>query len=381
MNLFSNETLTIVKRESGKFTSANYTTKIKEYGGFGSYVKSLGGVFAKYYGKSITATTVTQFNEICEYVFGLMYIFRFCYWNGKTWWYWLNSSSKAFYSSKQTGSCRGGTISQLCQGTDGRTRITNCNYGVDTLLKALGLYKKSSDAFTTWATSIGKPIANKKDIKEGDILHFFGKSLDRTKPSTWKGKEWHHVVMVYKVENKKIWCLDFGNRFIKSGNPLHYMPVDSSAKAGGEYGSYYWAGIHAFDFKDDTKKDDSGKDDVMREKTVADKAVELKLAIDNFLAVQKTEYGEEAYDLAIKYQEDRDNYLRACADYVFEGFSGSGEARKVFFGADYDDAQAKVTWVWKVAQVFKNDADQELLKQILGADYEVVKNEVDRLGA
>ena len=226
MELFTAETKTIINANS--VTAKTYADKVGK-AGFASYCKNtLGGVFARQYGNSTPVKTVQELHERMEFVAGLMSVFRFCYWNRKTWWFWLNSSSKAFYSSKVTNKgCRGGTIYQLCQGTDGRMRITCCNYGVDTLLKAAGIYSLKKTTVTS-----------KSKLVPGDVIDLY------------KAGKWHHQIMVHSIESSKIWCIDFGNRFIKTGKPLHYMAL-SGSKAGGEYGSDTWKGRHRITLKNE----------------------------------------------------------------------------------------------------------------------------------
>lgn len=252
MNQWTNDTATIISKHQKDFNKANYSAKMSACGGYSAYVKSLGGVFQKLYGDNTPPQTVQEFRQHVEFVQGLMAIWGFDYNNGKHYYKWGNGSSDRFYSSGGSGKCNGGTITQLCQGTGGRGRTTNCNYGIDTLLRHMGLYKKGSDAFTTWATKYGKPVASKASLKPGDMVHFFNKSVTRTKVSTWKGKGWKHIAIVHTVDkaNKKIWLADFGSRFITSKKPLHYMPINTSALAGGEY-TGYWAAIHAFSFPEE----------------------------------------------------------------------------------------------------------------------------------
>lgn len=359
MLLFSTDTQIKVSRETGKFTAQNYDSKIKELGGFNYYVTGLGGVFTRYHEWKKKADNYKDFQGVAEYVFGLLSIFRFAYWNGSTWWYYLNSPQKCFYNKKITDKgCRGGSISQLCKGEDGRLRITNCNYGVDTFLKALGWYKYSC-ADKRWLSSGGgKKVTAKNKLQPGDIVHLY------------RSGKWHHVVMVYKIEDGKVWCLDFGNRYIKTGKPLHYMVVNDSTACGGEYGTDKFVGWHIIDLKEAPKV-----------KTNEDKAVELKREIENFLIAKKREYGAEVYNLAQDYMIDREAYLRACADYVLNGYAGSGEARKAFFGEDYDAVQEKVNWVIQTAKdvIDGRYGTGETRKELLGKDYDVVQAEVNRL--
>jgi hypothetical protein len=362
MNLFTAETQLIVNKKS--VTAKTYSTKIKAAGSFEKYIKSLGGVFTKYYGKSVTAKTDVQFKEISEYVFGLMSIFRFCYWNGSSWWYWLNSASKSFYTNKITNKgCREGTIAQLCSGSGERLRITNCNYGLDTLLKALGWYKHNCIDKAWLKESGAHKVTSKAKFQKGDIVHFY-------KASTGK---WHHVTMVYAIEGNKIWCLDFGSRFIRSGQPLHYMTVSGST-AGGEYGTDKWQCWHIMDLQ--KALDESDADlaiEVIHGKYGSGDARKAALG-DRYASVQ---------DLVNLYlaPEGYKDYIRACANYVLEGKAGSGEARKKYFGEDYDAVQKKVNWTLEAAQdvIAGKYGTGDARKKALGDDYDLVQAQVNRM--
>lgn len=249
---FTIETKQIVEKHCKDFNSTTYATKIQKAGGLGAYIRSLGGVFARTWGNNAAPKNAKDFREHVELVSGLMAIWGFDYWNGKTLHRWGGGSSDAFYTSKRSFSgCKGGMISELCAGKDGRGRYTNCNYGINTLLRNISLYKAPSESIKTWASKYGKPVTKKASLQVGDMVHFFDTVGNRSNPSTWKN--WHHVAIVYKVDlaNKKIWLADYGSRFIKSKKPFHYMPIDTSANAGGEYGSYKWAAVHAFSFPEE----------------------------------------------------------------------------------------------------------------------------------
>lgn len=342
-------------------TQKTYDKTVKAVG-FANYVKSRGGVFAKWYGKKSAVRTVPELCERMEYVFGLMYMFRFCYWNGGTWWFFKNAAAKSFYGSKITDKgCRGGTVEQLCQGTDGRLRITNCNCGVDTALRALGMYKHSC-ADKAWLTKGGgHKVGKKTELRPGDVVHFYRIS---------DGK-WHHVVMVCRIEAGKVWCWDFGSRFIRSGNPLHYMAANGSTAAGGEYGSDKWVGWHIMDLTEEAEP----------VKTTTDKAVEMIRDLQSTIEAKEKEYGATVTDEADRLWHSRAEYLRACADYVLDRHAGAGEARKAFFGSDYDDVQKVVTWVMQAAKdvVAGKYGNDEERRQALGDDWQVVQNEVNRM--
>ena len=245
---WTSETKAIIDKHNKDFNVNTYASKIKAAGGYNAYVKGLGGVFSKMHNVINTPKTASEFRDQCEYICGMMAVWGFDYWNGKTRHRWGGGSSDAFYPTASKVKCNGGSINDLCQGVSGKSRITNCNYGVNTLLRHMSLYKTASENFGTWGSKYGKAVTSKAALKPGDMVHFFTKSITKSKPSAWKGKGWKHIAIVVKVESGKVWFADFGSRFINSRNPYHYMPVDSSSKAGGEYGSYYWGAVHAFSF-------------------------------------------------------------------------------------------------------------------------------------
>ena len=181
--------------EAHKVTAATYAKTVDAVGGFNDYVRSLGGIFAELIGKADKVTTDTEFRKRCDYVQGLMQIFRFCYWNGSTWWWHQNSTAESFYTTKQTKTCPTGTVEQLASGAGGRTRITNCNYGVDTLAKKCGYSIWSCD-YEKMLNAGKKKITKAGDLKTGDLVHFFSGSISK--------KNWRHVAIVYSTEGGKV---------------------------------------------------------------------------------------------------------------------------------------------------------------------------------
>ena len=356
MQQWTTETARIL--DKNHVTAKTYDKTVGAAGGFGKYVKSRGGVFARVYGRTGAVKTLADLRERMEYVQGLMSMFGFCYWNNTTWW----NSKRPFYTApvKNKG-CRGGSISALCQGEGGRLRITNCNYGVDTALRMLGRYQHNclDDA---WLKEPGaRKITLKKKLLPGDIVHFYRKSDGR----------WHHVCMVHSVQGGKVWLYDFGSRFIKTGNPLHYMTANESTAAGGEYGTDKWKAWHIFDLEEEDPN----------VKSTTDKAVEMIREIDAFVKAKEKEYGETVTERAGELIRDRAEYIRSAADYVLSGHAGSGEARKVFLGDDYDAVQEKVNWIIKTAEEVITGVygSGEVRKAALGDDYQVVQNQVNRI--
>lgn len=222
-----------------KVTAANYQKTVDAAGGFTEYVRKLGGIFAELIGKADKVTTADELRKRCDYVQGLMQIFRFCYWNGSTWWWHQNSTAESFYTTKQTKTCPTGTVEQLASGADGRTRITNCNYGVDTLAKKCGFSIWSCD-YEKMLNAGKKKITKASDLKTGDLVHFFSGSISK--------KNWRHVAIVYSTDGGKVLLADFGKRFITTGKPLHSFPADYST-----YGSN-WLAVRWLDLKEEEQK-------------------------------------------------------------------------------------------------------------------------------
>ncbi len=376
MNQWTPATEQTISKHCKDFNLSNYAQKIAGFGGYDKYLKDfLGGVFAE--DISVPAKTVAQFRRRIEYTQGLMAVWGFDYSNGndpatRHYYRWGQGSGTkpapdAFYQSGY-GKCNTGTIRQLCTGAGSRGRTTNCNYGLDSALKACGLFKTNTDKVKTWATKYGTVVTDKADLWPGDIIHFYKKPVDRGNPNKWSAGEWCHVAIVVAIEGSKIWLADFGSRFIKTKKPLHYMIKDGSALAGGEY-SRYWTAIHAFDLEEEDVKGDT------------DKAVEMKRDIMNYFEAKEKEYGPEVTEIMTHFLSNKADYLRAAADYVLSGYAGSGEARKAFLGKDYDEVQAKVNDIIEKAQdvITGKYGTGEVRKVALGDDYQVVQNQVNRI--
>lgn len=248
------QTKAIIDKHNKDFNTSNYSARMKVLGGFDRYVKSLGGVFSKWHGVTTVPKTVTEYQERVEYETGTMAIWGPDYNNGTVYYRWgQGSGSKATPDAFRTsgkGRCASGDLKKIL---DTPTIVTtNCNYGVDTLLKSLGKNIWSCD-YDKVVKNGGKWITKKADLKPGDMVHFWRGSVSK--------KNWKHIAIVVEVKDGKVWMADFGNRFIKQRNPYHYMPLDKYATAGGEYGSYAWKAVRIFNLIDDTKKPEPEKEE------------------------------------------------------------------------------------------------------------------------
>ena len=80
-NMFTSSTAAIVKNHRNDFNVYNFQQKMKEYGGYENYLKSLGGVFAKWAGKTANVKSAKELQEIAEYEWGIMTMWGFDYCN------------------------------------------------------------------------------------------------------------------------------------------------------------------------------------------------------------------------------------------------------------------------------------------------------------
>ena len=172
--------------------------------GFYNYVRSLGGVFAKYVDKvgqpDFKVTSIGEYQEVALYTWGLMAIWGFDYSNGvhATHWYWCNGKNGPFYPTFSRSRDIGwpganGTINSVCSGEKwGKERMTTCcNVAIEAFMKTAGLYDD-------W-----EPVnlnLSVKDLRIGDYIRF------RT-----------HVVIVGEINpaENTITLYDGGSRFIR----------------------------------------------------------------------------------------------------------------------------------------------------------------------
>lgn len=230
------DTAAIIAAHKNDFNVTNYSVKVKDYN---AYVKSLGGVFEQGCPK---ITSYRTLRDACEYVMGLMAIWGFDY-AAKNYYQWGNGAADRFYTVGR-GKCNAGTISELCQGKNGKTRTTCCNYGIDTLLRAGGIYKMACDRYKGMINEkVATLVMDKSKLKPGDLVHFFRSKVTSNK-ATWKN--WCHVAIVVSVVNGNPILADFGSRFIRTKKPYH---------AWSEYSYPGWIGEHLYNLKDDTKKE------------------------------------------------------------------------------------------------------------------------------
>lgn len=227
-NIFTKDTGKIVNDHMYDFNVYNFQSKMKSYGGYENYLKSLGGVFAKYVNFTGKVETVKEFQEVAEYVWGIMTIWGFDYANYQPSHYgkWRADDGvgdDAFYPS---GSDNGKVENQPQTGIDrvasggGVGMTVNCNNGVDWLLRKAGLFNSSTPAtydLDKMHSMSMKTITNASDLQPGDIIQYFTSS--GANPSNWWGKGYFHINIVGErnESNGTITEYDSGHYYTDTG--------------------------------------------------------------------------------------------------------------------------------------------------------------------
>lgn len=376
MSCWTNETERIIREHEADFDYTDWQNVLNSCGGYKAYLNKLGGVFAKWNGKNANVKTASQFQEIAQYVMGLMAVYGFNYNNDVTKVRWGGKSP--FYISANQGTCNWGEIDTLCSSSY-KAKTTNCNFGMDSFYYKCGLFPKYID-YSYRFKDHGrryKVVRKKEDLRIGDLIHLFHKRVTSNDPNTWN--EWGHVCCVGEKRGKTIITYDTGSRFISTGNFKKEFTVNSKNEPTGVYDNYVgWVGIHFVDLagnNGEVKGDSELAVEVIAGKwgSGAIRAIRLGKRYKNVQSrvnyfLNGTSAGQAAY-------------LRAAASYVLKGFAGNDFDRMKFFGKNYADVQNKVNWVVKTAQdviagKYGNDAER---KRKLGIDYDLVQAQVNRM--
>ena len=259
---FTSQTRRIVERHIYDFTYSNYHSYVNSKGGLKKYIKSLGGVFARNYGKTLKGESVDDLVEASEYVFGIMQMYGFDYFNGQSddgghYCKWGGScmqysdlhqaqaenrvdefnfpsgSGDAFYPGSMRYEDYGlsGPKDNFDKLIEGDNMTTNCNWSVDMVYFKAGIFGKGEGKGITAANfkkmaKKGKVVTRLCDVKVGDVIHFFRNSVDPKNPSTWSG--WGHVAYIGEVNGKKhkVTVYDGGSRFMMGRNFKWTFKID-----------------------------------------------------------------------------------------------------------------------------------------------------------
>ena len=248
---FSEETRQIIMSHINDFNENNYRSFIENYpGGYDGYMQSLGGVFAKYGGKgnTIEINNAGDLQDAAEFVWGLMSIWGFDYWNDSSYYSWgedeefdglHDSRYYTVHSYASSGDWDQGNMNDLCSNPNSNMR-TNCNAGIDSFLWTTNL---ENDGYATRDRN-GEKIERKEDLQVGDLVHFYHNS-DET--------DWGHVAIVGEIDPNTgdVIMYDSGNRFIRTGR--YKIPL--SLEPGGAYDNYEkWVGRRHYDIDQSTNR-------------------------------------------------------------------------------------------------------------------------------
>lgn len=218
---FSCETLRIVEKHLNDFNCYNFYSVISSYGGFANYAKSLGGVFAKYYGRTINATTVYEFQEAAEYVFGFMYMYGMDYYNSGAYHNWgvgygqSGHSSDAFYPGNSRAEHWAidfdSKFDEVISGANGRLWMaTECGPSANAPLYKAGILKAGQRRNVTYITKL-------RDLRPGDVMYFFDQPVGNKQiRSTWGTGR--HNVLIGEVYDDKIVIYDGGSHYQTTRN-------------------------------------------------------------------------------------------------------------------------------------------------------------------
>lgn len=243
---FSSETMRIVESHINDFNYHNFNSFMASRGGAGNYIKSLGGVFSEYYGVQPKVTTQYELQKVSEYVFGLMYIWGFDYYNGKKYCKWggscggNTSSPDAFYpgSLKHTsdGLSDRNNFDNLITGRNEINMTTNCNWTVDMVYVKAGIWSRGKSA--GWASACKDGTIDLKDARVGDVIHFFRSPINKNASSSSWAHTWYHVAYVGEVYDDRVVFYDGGSYFTNGRNFKWTAKKTDSKLHGADYNNW-----------------------------------------------------------------------------------------------------------------------------------------------
>lgn len=247
---FSCKTIRIVERHINDFNYYTFDSYINARGGFDKYMNSLGGYFSRYYGEQPKVTTVKEFQEVAEYVLGMIVMYGFDYYNGEDGKYckWGSNckdmfkirkgelpnpaTSDAFYPDQmihnEDGLSDARHFDKLISNEGEINMTTCCNWTTDMVYYKAGIFGQGRTSVNSSASfaklgraKSNKIITNYEEIKPGDLLEWFDNDIDPNDVSTWKN--WYHVSFVGEVDykNKTFTAYETGSGLTGSRNHKH----------------------------------------------------------------------------------------------------------------------------------------------------------------
>ena len=248
---FTPETEAIVEAHMNEFNYNTFDSFMRSKGGSGNYIRSLGGVFAKYYGRDVSVQTAGEFQEVAEYVMGIYTIWGPDYNGGggihKFNSNWGSGNQNGRFYAGQGDNHRWWTTTPIEQTfvNDREKVMTDCGCGIYHIMQKAGLmnsyagmgtignaerYLSSHNCYSQG----GKIVTRKEDLQVGDLVQMI-KREDHT---------WHHVAVVGEIKaDGKIILYDTGNRYVNSANYKKEFISDSAGLHGDYEGYESWFGV------------------------------------------------------------------------------------------------------------------------------------------
>ena len=268
----------------------NYNTAAEYYtqGNQDEYVKwlkSLGGVFAKYAGPDKKADgTGRGFVEACKYTYGLMDLIGFEYCNGVGDYETVDSPLMANLGANASNNPAdayygtGGVDHNAARGHSSNGGIddgilnydflTCCNITVDKVYRKAGLFggknqPNSSCSYESLVNDYGAQIVTEPcDLQVGDIIECF-RTDNHTDPdpSHWSG--WGHALFVGEVHDDEFVLYTTGTDYTGTGS--FRKTFKKSASRSEVYGHFPgWVGLHLWDLNiDDEYEGYKGNEEVV----------------------------------------------------------------------------------------------------------------------
>lgn len=236
----SKETNAIVSAHRYDFNVDNFKKIIGNYGGYEEYVKSLGGVFTKYANKErFKITTLKEFYEIVDYVWGIMTMYGFDYSNGAPshFGYWGGTSSYASDSFYHSGHKPDFSINNtdpdhvnisfesILRGSGGGM-TTNCSCGITWALKKAGLIDQAAptiedefygDDNRYYRNRGAYFFKDQHDVQPGDVIGFFDNDIG-----------YFHVALVVRVTKDSYTCYDSGHYYTNRRDHYWTASIDQT---------------------------------------------------------------------------------------------------------------------------------------------------------
>ena len=243
---FTPETEAIVEAHMHDFTYDNFDSFMAAHGGAENYVRSLGGVFAKWAGRDGYVQTAGEFQEVAEYVMGIYTIWGPDYMGGAG----SHKFNARWGDGDQDGRFYGGDAWRWWRDIpleevffhDKEHIVTDCGCGIYHIMQKAGL--RDFYGGTTYSdtaqrevdTSLGgRLIFNKDELQVGDLIQM-SHSHDES--------GWGHVCVVGEIHaDGKIIAYDTGNRYVNTGSYKKELIFNDDGSLGGDYDGYYhWFG-------------------------------------------------------------------------------------------------------------------------------------------